>query len=223
MGETLEQQVDRAEACWLDSWKAGPRRLRWTKIPLQVGDPAPSFDLPDASGRATALSSFWKDRPAGVLFWRQYGCGCGLDRARRLQGEYPELVKRGAAVVLVGQGGPQRASAYAAKYELPPAPILSDGDGRVYEAYGLLEGRPSQLLFDAPETWLEHDEETGLQFARDRRAQGRPPVDNPWLLPGEFVVDTAGRIVLAYRYNYCEDFPDPRVLYAALREAGRQA
>jgi hypothetical protein len=46
-------------------------------------------------------------------------------------------------------------------------------------------------------------------------------VDNPWLLPGEFVIDRAGRVVLAYRYNYCEDFPDPRVLYAALREAGR--
>jgi len=222
VSETLERQVEQAEARWLEHWKAGPTRLRWMKVPLQVGDPSPSFDLPDASGKVTALSSFWKDQPAVVLFWRHYGCGCGLDRTRRLQEEYPEFVRRGAAVVIVGQGGPERAKAYAAKYALPPVPILSDEDGRAYQAYGLLEGRASQLLFDAPEAWLDHDVETGVKFARDRRAQGRPLVDNPWLLPGEFVIDTAGRVVLAYRYNYCEDFPDPRVLYAALREAGRR-
>jgi hypothetical protein len=163
----------------------------------------------------------WADGPAVILFWRQYGCGCGLDRARRLRDEYPELIGRGAAVAIIGQGEPERAKAYAEKYTLPPVPILSDGDGRVYEAYGLLEGQPSQLLFDAPESWLGHNLETGLAFARERRAQGRPPVDNPWLLPGEFVIRQGGEIVLAYRYNYCEDYPDPRVLYAAIREAHR--
>jgi peroxiredoxin len=217
--DTLARQVGKAEACRLEKWTTGPTRTRWTTLPLQVGDSAPSFDLVDQSGRATQLSSFWKERPAVVLFWRHYGCGCGLDRARRLREEWPEFMKRGAAVVIVGQGGPLRALAYAEKYALPPVSILSDDDGRVYEAYGLLEGRASQLLFDAPESWLDHDQETGVSFARERRAQGRPPVDNPWLLPGEFVIDRAGRVVLVYRYNYCEDFPDPRVLYAALREA----
>jgi len=221
MGSTLEQQVQQAEARWLEGWKNGPRRTRWTTIPLQVGDPAPSFDLADQHGRMVALSSLWSDGPALILFWRQYGCGCGLDRAKRLSDEFPEYVARGASVAIVGQGGPERARAYAETYALPDVPILADEDGRVYQAYGLLEGRPSQLLYDAPESWLDHDAETGLAFARDRRAQGRPPVDNPWLLPGEFVVDAGGNVVLAYRYNYCEDFPDPRLLYAALREASR--
>ena len=48
---------------------------------------------------------------------------------------------------------------------------------------------------------------------------GRPLVDNSWLLPGEFVIDTSGIVQLAYRYNYCEDFPDYRVLTTAIREA----
>ena len=120
-----------------------------------------------------------------------------------------------------GRSPREFAAAYAARYELPDVPILCDEGGRAYEAYGLLEGLPAQLLFDAPEPWLDHDLETGVNFARDRRTQGRPPVDNPWLLPGEFVIDTAGRIVLAYRYNYCEDFPDARVLFAAIRQATR--
>ncbi len=221
MDETLEQQVARAEACWLEKWRAGPTRLRWTEVPLQAGDAAPSLDLPDQTGRVVSLSAFWKGQPSVVLFWRQYGCGCGLERASRLKEEYQEYLRRGATVVIVGQGEPDRASAYAARYELPPMPILCDPEARAYEAYGLLEGRPSQLLFDAPEAWLDHTLEIGRTFAADRRAQGRPPVDNPWLLPGEFVVDGAGSIVLAYRYNYCEDFPDPRVLYAALKEASR--
>ena len=221
MTATLEEQIQEAGERWLNHWKEGPRRVRWTALPPQVGDPAPRFDLPDQAGRTTPLSDGWRERPALILFWRHYGCGCGLDRARRLKEEYDEYVGRGARVILVGQGTPDRAAAYAARYELPDVPILCDVSGRVYEAYGLLEGRPSQLLFDAPEAWLDHDLETGESFARDRRAQGRPPVDNPWLLPGEFVVDTAGRIVLAYRYNYCEDFPDARVLYAAIREATR--
>ncbi len=222
MNETLEQQVARAEACWQEKWTAGPTRLRWTDVPLQPGDAAPSFDLPDQAGRVVSMSDFWKGRPAVVLFWRHYGCGCGLDRARRLKEEYQEYLRLGATVVIVGQGEPHRASAYAARWGLPPMPVLCDPQARAYEAYGLLEGQPSQLLFDAPESWLDHDPETGRRFAADRRAQGRPPVDNPWLLPGEFVVDGAGSIALAYRYNYCEDFPDPRVLYAALKEVGRR-
>jgi hypothetical protein len=42
-------------------------------------------------------------------------------------------------------------------------------------------------------------------------------VDSPWQMPGEFVVDGDGIIRLAYRYQYCEDWPDPRVLTAAVR------
>ena len=58
-----------------------------------------------------------------------------------------------------------------------------------------------------------------MKLAEERRMLKRPLVDNSWLLPGEFVVDREGVVRLAYRYNYCEDFPDYRVLTAAIREA----
>ena len=58
-----------------------------------------------------------------------------------------------------------------------------------------------------------------MKLAEERRKLERPLVDNSWLLPGEFVVDRDGVVRLAYRYNYCENFPDPRVLTAAIREA----
>jgi hypothetical protein len=37
--------------------------------------------------------------------------------------------------------------------------------------------------------------------------------------PDEFVVDRTGKITLAYRYQYCEDFPNPLVHIAAIKEA----
>ncbi len=58
-----------------------------------------------------------------------------------------------------------------------------------------------------------------MKLAGTRRKMGRPLVDSPWQLPGEFVVDISGIIRLAYRYQYCENYPDPRVLVAAIREA----
>ncbi|HYN37283.1 MAG TPA: hypothetical protein VEV82_09955 [Actinomycetota bacterium] len=52
-----------------------------------------------------------------------------------------------------------------------------------------------------------------------RRASGDRLVDNPWQLPGEFVVDQNSKIRLAYHYNYCENYPDPQVLIASIKLA----
>jgi peroxiredoxin len=219
MGSLLDEQLNAAEEEWKDGWKRGPKRLRWEKIPLQVGDEAPDFKLVDFNGNLTRLSSYWQDRPALILFWRHYGCSCGIDRAAMLKDEFNAYQDAGANVLIIGQGEPERAAAYAKKYQLPGLPILCDPKFVTYEAYGLLEGKPSQILFDAPEEFLDRNLEAGLKLAQERRELDRPLVDNAWLLPGEFVIDRNGIVRLAYRYNYCEDFPDYRVLTAAIREA----
>lgn len=215
----LKSQMNAAEEEWLDGWKSGPKRTRWSKIPLQVGDIAPDYELLNSKGVMVNLKSIWQAGPALILFWRHYGCGCGMDRAKRLKEEYPEYLKMGTNLVIIGQGEPEQAAAYAEKYELPEVPILCDTDYKVYFGYGLLEGKESQILFDAPEIYQDRDQRTGEEFAKERKEDDRPLVDNAWLLPGEFVVDTNGRVRLAYRYNYCEDFPDHRVHLAAIREA----
>ena len=142
-----------------------------------------------------------------------------MDRAERLRKEYDDYVAAGANVVIIGQGDPGRAALYAKTYELPPVPILCDTEYSVYEAYGLLEAKESQILFDAPEEFQDRDLAAGLGLAQARKELGRPLVDNPYLLPGEFVIDKNGILRLTYRYNYCEDFPDHRVHLTAIREA----
>ncbi|WP_394771324.1 hypothetical protein [Lacisediminihabitans sp.] len=74
-----------------------------------------------------------------------------------------------------------------------------------------------QVLFDAgPEYWT-HPRAIGVEFREERRQQGRAPVDDPWRATAEFVVGVNGLVRLAYDYQYCEDFPDPRVLTTAAR------
>jgi len=214
----LESQLESAEKEWLTLWKEGPTRLRWNKIPLQVGDMAPDFELQESTGKLIHLRDFWNEKPALILFWRHFGCSCGIDRITRLQNEYAEYIKLGANVVIVGQGEPERSAAYAQKHNLP-CPLLSDPAYKVYQAYDLLEGKPSQIVFDAPDEFLQCDFEAGLKLQKSRTGTERATVDNPWQLPGEFVVDSRGIVRLAYRYQYCEDWPEPLVLMSAIKEA----
>ena len=214
----LETQVEAAESRWREAWKQGPTRLRWDVMPVQVGDHAPDLMLAGSKGGQTQLSSLWAEGPALILFWRHYGCGCGIDRAGRLRDEYPGYVDAGATVAIIGQAEPERSEAYATKYSLPCL-VLCDPEQDAYDAYGLIEGKPSQILFDASDELLNCDYDAGIALAAKRRELGRPFVDNPWLLPAEFVVDRTGKIRLAYRYQYCEDFPNPLVHIAAIKEA----
>lgn len=222
MSETIASQQLGAEESWLQSWQRGPTRLRWTSVPLQVGDVAPDLELPDSSGATVHLRDTWRDGPALLLFWRHYGCSCGRDRARRLHAENERYVGLGTRVVLIGQGEPERSRLYAQKNEVPCA-VLCDPARLAYEAYGLLEGQPSQIVFDAPDEFLRRDYEAGRRLQHSRHGTDAAPVDSPWQLPGEFVIDRWGRVRLAYRYQHCEDWPDPLVLIAAVKEAGGYA
>lgn len=225
---TLEarQQPDTPETAaatdqWLAHWQRGPTRERWTELPPQRGDVAPDVELIEArSGAPVTLSSMWEDRPALLLFWRHFGCSCGRDRAQRLVREFDDYEAAGARVVLIGQGEPERTLAYAAVNGLPTAvPLLCDPAEDAYRAYGLLEGGPIEVLFDASDEYLSCEAAAGQSLSDARRAAGRPMVDNPWLLPGEFVVAPTGRLVTTYRFQFCEHWIDSRANVAAIRFA----
>ncbi len=136
---TIDELIDAAEERWKRAWAVGPRRTRWTTLPPQLGDQAPDAELTDTAGRSVRLASSWVAGPALILFWRHFGCSCGMDRARRLTTELPDYHAAGANVIIVGQGEPERAARYAERQGIDVS-ILVDPDRRGYEAYGLLEG-----------------------------------------------------------------------------------
>ena len=218
MSQNLEHQIAAAESEGSLTFEKGPSRTRWEKIPLQVGDSATDFELQDSLGNECKLSDSWRSGPALLLFWRHYGCSCGRDRAARLQKELPDYTRLGANVWVIGQGEPERASAYAQRNQIA-CPVLCDPTFRVYQAYDLLEGKASQILFDQSDELIKCDRAAMKKLVDSRLGTDRAIVDSPWQLPGEFVVDKNGMVRLAYRYQYCEDWPNPLVLIAAIKEA----
>lgn len=211
---TVEQLQQAAEDRWLAGWLHGPTRTRYETLPVQVGDPAPDQTLPDTTGSDRRISEFWTAGPALVVFLRHFGCSCLSERWEGLREALEDLVGAGVSVVAVCQAEPERAAAVVARrgYEIP---VLCDPERSAYRAFGLLEGQPAQVLHDFP--WRPGDEETArTMFLEPRRGTERASVDSPWQLPGEFVIGPDGRIVLAYRYQYCEDYPPKTVLLGAV-------
>lgn len=207
--------VDQAETEFLETWQAGPKVTRWNSAPVQPGDSAPPFVLPDQTGTAVSLGKLVANGPLLLIFWRHFGCGCGFERAARLHAELDDYRATDASVVIIGQGLPEQAAVYATDHKLE-LPILTDPDRAVYRAYGLLDASQPQVLFDAPQWLWSYSEETAKRFVEARQEQGRRLVNSPWLLPGEFIVGEDGIIKHVHRYQHCEDFPDPRVLITAI-------
>jgi peroxiredoxin len=218
MSTGTDKFVAAAEERWKTGWATGPKRLRWTSLPLQAGDRAPDATLLDHNGQLVSLASLWRDKPLLLLFWRHFGCSCGSDRAARLNAEIDDYRAAGGNVVIIGQGEPERAAHYRNRQNLEVS-ILWDQHCATYELYGLLQGSPAQILFDAPDQFLRCDLQSGLDLAASRHGTDRALVDDPWQLPGEFVIDTNGILRFAHRYGWCEDYPDPRVHVAVIREA----
>ena len=202
-----------AESRWFKNWVAGPTHRG---DPVRRGDPSPDMELTAEDGSLVRLSDHWAERPALVMLWRHLGCGCGVDRIERLKTEYEEYLGSGLNVVVVAPGEVERVLAYKTRYGLP-APVLADPGYTVHRAYGLSHWSPEQVLYDAPDEYCTLSADIGKEFQEERRKMGRPLVDDPWMQSAEFVVDTDGVVRVAYLYNYCEDYPDPRIFITAAR------
>jgi len=216
MDEVITGQLEQADERWLRHWLRGPTRTRWESSPVQVGDPAPDLDLVDSLGNPTRLSAFWADRPAHLFLMRHFGCSCMKDRWGQLNQELPQLAAAGLGAVAIGMGEPERTRLFMEARSIT-VPVLCDPEGRAYDAYGVIEGPIPTVLHDFE--WSPGDEETGRELADSRRGGDLRLVDNPWILPAEFIVDQRGLIRHAHRYQYCEDYPPATVLVGAARSA----
>jgi peroxiredoxin len=202
MPDIVKFQTEQAQKEWLQLWNEGPTKMTWDKMPLQEGDKAPDFQLESSSRELIKLSDLWKKEPVLLIFWRHTGCGCGFIRADSIRKSYDNIVKMGVKVVIITQAEPERAAFYK-KEQSVKGTLLSDPNYEVYRAYGLLDGNAPQIL-GTPNI----DYTIGEKLQKDRIGTQRALVDNPWLLPGEFIIDKFGVIQFAYRYSYCNDIPE---------------
>ena len=154
------------------------------KRALAVGATAPDFTLPDTHGANITLATVLARGPAVITFYRGSWCPfCDL-QLRSYQSALAEIHARGAELIAISPQTPDHSLSDVEKKQLG-FPVLSDVGNRVARAYGLVYKlsdalQQVQIGFGSPLPTFNGDESWELP------------------MPGTFVVDRTGRIVLAH-------------------------
>jgi peroxiredoxin Q/BCP len=104
--------------------------------PIDVGEPAPDFELPDQSGTTHRLSEELKSGPVVLFFYpaaMTAGCTKEACHFRDLAAEFSGL---GARRLGISMDAVSKQDEFAQANGLD-YPLLSDADGSVAEAYGV--------------------------------------------------------------------------------------
>lgn len=103
---------------------------------IQVGDEAPTFSLPDETGKQRSLSEFLAGGPVVLFFYpaaMTSGCTAESCHFRDLGGEFAEL---GAQRIGISADTVEKQHEFSTRNEFD-YPLLSDQDGTVARAYGV--------------------------------------------------------------------------------------
>ena len=130
----------------------------------------------------------------------------------QLHREYPRIKRRGAELVLIGNGSRHFARAFRDEHAIT-APLYVDPERRAYAALGMVRGARSasgvlRTLRNASRAWGE-----GFR-------QG-PVQGDAWQLGGVLVVRPGGRISYRHLSAAAGDHPDTADLLAALEGVKR--
>jgi thioredoxin-dependent peroxiredoxin len=104
---------------------------------MNIYDKAPDFTLPDQNAQKVALKDLRGKTVVLFFFPKADTPGCTIE-ACGFREAYRKLEKAGAVVMGISADTPQIQKKFEAKYDLPYT-LLSDGDKRVAEAYGVLK------------------------------------------------------------------------------------
>jgi peroxiredoxin Q/BCP len=117
---------------------------------LSVGDKAPDFTLPSATGEAVTLSSLWAKRVVVLYFYPKDDTpGCTVE-ACGFRDSYEAFTEAGADVVGISSDTSESHGQFAAKHKLPMT-LVADGGGKVRALYGV---KPMLGLFPGRETFV---------------------------------------------------------------------
>lgn len=150
----------------------------------RVGDPAPSFTLPDARGKQVSLDSLLKEGPVVIAFYRGQWCPyCDL-QLRAYQEVLPRIKALGANLVAISPQTPDETLSTAEKRQLAFR-VLSDAGNKVARSYGLVWKVPAGL--DAIQKGFGVD-----------LTSSNGDASNELPVPGTFVLGADGRIASSY-------------------------
>lgn len=123
--------------------------MRWV-MSVTVGNPAPDFSLPDATGQIVQLSHY-RGRWVVLYFYPKDDTpGCTAESCA-FRDAYEALKERGAEVIGISADSPSSHRNFAQKHRLPFI-LLSDEQNQVRQRYGvpatlwILPGRVTYII-----------------------------------------------------------------------------
>ena len=167
-----------------------------------VGDVAPVFSLPSATGETVTLSDLLEDGPVVLSFYRGSWCPyCNLE-LRALQANIMEFKARNARLVAISPQVPDESLSTAEKHSLT-FDVLSDVGAIVSQSYGLSFVIPAELaaLY----------ERRGHDLIRRNGGDGRTLV-----IPATYVIRQSGSISWSFVDSDHTRRAEPRDIIAAL-------
>lgn len=168
-----------------------------------VGDTAPAFDLPNATGSSVTLANRRAEGPVVLSFYRGGWCPyCNLE-LQALQEAVADVEATGAQLVAISPQTPDASLSTQQKHDLS-FDVLSDVGNTVADAYG--------LVFDLPDALVALYKEFGIDLPT---ANG----NDSWTLPmpATFVIDTNGVVRYAFVDEDYTQRADPNDILDVLR------
>lgn len=101
-----------------------------------IGDRAPSFSAPDATGNTISLSSFRGKKVVILYFYPKDNTSGCTKEACGFRDSFDKLKAAGVEVIGVSPDSVASHQKFAAKYELPFT-LISDTDKQICEEYGV--------------------------------------------------------------------------------------
>jgi peroxiredoxin len=193
------------------SWLLDTVKHRQRIEPPTRADALAAIALPDQEGRSVLLGDLWRDRPAVLVWLRQFGCPFCRSYARLLNEERVRFDDARATIVLIGQGTPVQAAAFRRSMRID-LPVLADEARSTYGLAGTKLATLDELI--GPEVVAK-----GLiAMARHHVFLGRNTADEAQL-GGSIVVAPGGQIVFAHLSDNASDVASADELLRAVRGA----
>ncbi|MFI0139458.1 peroxiredoxin-like family protein [Streptomyces luteogriseus] len=169
---------------------------------LTVGDKAPRFSLPSATGQALTLDDLLTEGPVVLTFYRGAWCPYCNIALRSLQQHHEAITARGARLVAISPQIPDESITLAEKHALT-FDVLSDIGSDTAKQYG--------LAFDLPDDLAAVYDKLGfdLQRVNDGHPRTLP-------LPATYVIDRDGTIRWAFVDTDYTTRAEPADILAAL-------
>lgn len=169
---------------------------------LTLGDRAPRFHLPTATGQTLALDDLLTDGPVVLTFYRGAWCPYCNIALRCLQQHHEAITARGARLVAVSPQIPDESLTLTEKHGLA-FDVLSDIGSDTAKQYG--------LAFDLPDDLAAVYDRLGFDL---QRVNGGHPRTLP--LPATYVIDRDGVIRWSFVDTDYTTRAEPADILAAL-------